>query len=167
MKNEQGYMTFVPGDRHVVFPGWNNTVLRTKGKLYTGTQPSLTIPANQFLLVGNPYASRIDMRKINSTGNAFYIWDPSIGGAYGLGGWITFSKVGNDYQNFFPSNIYGPAFTTNNFIESGMAFIVRRGDANPGTVQLEENDKEYIDAIASWWVNPYLAELPLHLLTSL
>ena len=145
MKLQQGFMTFVPGDRKVIFPAWNNTTLRTKGTLYTGTQGALTIPADRFMVVGNPYASRIDMRNINTTSNAFYSWDPSLGGLYGLGAFNTFVKdADGNYRNLLTSNIFGPGVSIpnpNNFIESGMAFIVRGGMGSAGNIQIEENDK--------------------------
>ena len=146
IKDNLGYMAFVPGDRKVVFPASNATTLRTKGQLYMGNQPTITVPAGQFKVIGNPFASAINKNFINVPGidQAFYIWDPSIGGSYGLGAFNTFVKIGSGWYNLLSSPIYGPAtfVTPHNNIESGAAFIVRgtTGGAG-GSISFKEADK--------------------------
>lgn len=148
IKTNKGYLVFVAGDRTISWPGWNTTTLTTKGSLYTGKQTSITIPANKFGTIGNPYASRIDMRNINTSAGhvSYYIWDPSLGGNYLLGGWNTmyWDPADLTYRNLLPSNIYpglaGDFSNINNYIESGMAVVVKAG-VTPLTVTFEENDK--------------------------
>jgi hypothetical protein len=147
INTERGYMVFVAGDFTASFPNSNATKLRTSGQLFTGTQVPITIDANKFALLGNPYASNIDLKKLNISGDslvaeAVYVWDPSATGSYGVGNWYTlFKNDDGDYVNdIFGSEIYGPAGTVNNFIESGQAFFVR-GGTTTSTITFEENDK--------------------------
>lgn len=150
--DQKGYMLFVRGDRGVAFPNVGNTTLRTKGRLFTaqpGNLPPVTnVVADMFESVGNPYASAIDVRKIQLGGNAapaFIVWDPALGGAYGLGAFQTLSQTKllvNDY-NFYPSpggGSYGSIDDPNNFIQSGQAFFAQANGA-PGTVTFDENVK--------------------------
>jgi len=142
---ERGYFVFVAGDRTVTFPGSKPTKFRTVGTINRGTLPNITVPANQFATIGNPYPSRIDMRNINKTvqiSNTYYVWDPSLGGLYTLGAFNTFFFDGANYVNLLSSTLYGTAFTPNNFIESGMAVMVRNTSPTlSGTITFEENDK--------------------------
>ena len=102
--SKEGWMTFVRGDRTAIGLGAISTptVLRTKGSLHIGTQPVISIPARQFIGIGNPYASPLDMRKISRSGipNVFYIWDPNLG--TGLGAFQTFSL--NSDGNYKPTS---------------------------------------------------------------
>ncbi len=88
--NQVGYMLFVRGDRSVTYPNFNNTTLRTKGTLLTGTQTAVNVKAGKFQSVGNPYASDIDLRKLTMTGlnPDIIVWDPSLtsGSTYRIGG---------------------------------------------------------------------------------
>ncbi len=127
--NQNGYLLFVRGDRSAAFPNYNNTTLRTKGKLVTGTQPSITVKAGKFQSVGNPYAAEVDIRKITTSNVSLdiIIWDATLttGSVYGLGAYQTLYKLGSNYYNLLSSPAYGPAGTVNNFIKSGLAFFVQ------------------------------------------
>ena len=127
--NNKGYMLFVRGDRSAVFPNYNNTTLRTKGTLVTGTLPAITVKAGKFQSVGNPYAAEVDIRKITTRGVSpdIIIWDATLttGSAYGFGAFQTLYKMGNNYYNLLSSPAYGPAGTVNNYIKSGLAFFVQ------------------------------------------
>ena len=53
--------------------------------------------ANVFESVGNPYASEIDLSNLSITGGVkkFYtVWDPKLGGAFGLGAFQTLGQTG-------------------------------------------------------------------------
>jgi hypothetical protein len=146
ISSEKGYMVFVAGDRFMrTLSPATPTTLRTSGTLYRNNQALGPIAASKFAVAGNPYASRVDLRLLNKSGvsNAFYVWDPSITGSYGLGAWNTFSYdiPSSSYQNLLTSGVYGTALTNNNFIESGQAFMVKDLGAGTGTVTFEENDK--------------------------
>src|SRR5204863_7518038 len=139
---------FVRGDRTAM--GLNATptiaVLRTKGALFTGTQQMITIPANQFRSIGNPYAAPLDMRNILIDGGinkTFYIWDPNLGS---LGAYQNFNFNSSD-GNYYPTPGGGsyPAGIPYNYIQSGQAFFLY---ANPaGHITFTEAAKA--DATAS------------------
>lgn len=147
--NSQGYMLFVRGDRSVT--AFNQaataTTLRTSGVLYQPefNTPAITnVSANKFQSVANPYASAIDVSKINRTGgvqDVYYVWDPKLTNSsvsvWGLGAWQTIVKVGNIYT-VVPG---GGSYANGNVnIESGQAFLVRAVDAD-GSISFNESCK--------------------------
>lgn len=142
--NQNGYILFVRGDRSAVFPNYNNTTLRTRGTLITGTQPAITVKAGKFQSVGNPYAAEVDIRKITTSNVSpdIIIWDATLttGSVYGLGAYQTLYKAGNNYYNLLSSPAYGPAGTVNNYIKSGLAFFVQAFDKD-GQLTFTERSK--------------------------
>jgi hypothetical protein len=156
IKNNQGYIVFVPGDRRVVFPASNITTLRTKGALYKGTQPTINIPAAEFAVVGNPFASRINFRQIHSSNSSnldavYYVWDPSISGIYGLGAINTIYKdIDGDFKNLVPSALYGGFNSVHNDIESGLAFLVKANVGSAASLYVTEADKTAGSALVSF-----------------
>ncbi len=137
-----GYFLFLHGSRAYDLSLNNlgavdNTVLRSRGTIKTGSQP-MSVAATGFTLVGNPYASAIDFDQLTKTnvGNKFTLWDPSRSGSYGYGGYVTFTKVGALYVAApLPASA-----SLNQQIQSGYAFFVE-GSGTAGTVIFEENDK--------------------------
>ncbi len=134
-----GYMVLVRGDRTVNAFGQapKPTLLRTSGNLFMGKQTARAVPANQFTVMGNPYASAIDFSKIAKTGgvqDVFYVWDPKLAG---LGAWQTFIGLGTSYFAVPGGGSYAGENTN---IESGQAFLVR-AVGTPGTITFEENNK--------------------------
>ena len=117
IRNVQGYMLFVRGDRtatHLNGPGViSPTILRTSGPINTGTQPAVTVPASGFASIGNPYPSAVDYRALTRAGvsNFFYVWDPKLGGAYNLGAIETFSLSGGNYVNITISSQARPSLS--------------------------------------------------------
>jgi hypothetical protein len=141
IKNPAGWMTFVRGDRTAIGfnAAANNTVLRTKGTLFQGNQVFPTQPYT-FTSVGNPYASTIDMRRIqlsSQLGPFFTLWNPNLTGVEGLGAYQTYSLDGTDYV---PTPSGGGA--TNNDIQSGQAFFVQSSTKQVGTVTFTEQAKK-------------------------
>ncbi|CAN5756642.1 hypothetical protein BH11BAC4_BH11BAC4_01340 [soil metagenome] len=154
LQNKLGYMIFVRGDRTVTTSAAaaNQTTLRSKGTLFQPSNPPASVPvtANKFQTFGNPYASRIEFSKVRaaSTGinDVFYVWDPTLAGSYGLGGYQTISGVagyiptvgtpptGNPATVFYPAGIAAP------FIESGQAVFVK-GNGTGGNVNFNETVK--------------------------
>ncbi|HEY8660013.1 MAG TPA: T9SS type A sorting domain-containing protein [Hanamia sp.] len=145
IENSHGYMLFVRGDRSVTAANQpaNATILRTLGKLYSpGSEApqTISIPANSFQSIGNPYASAIDFSNLNFTGgveDAYYIWDPQLtsgtSSAYGYGGYRTISgntvvPSGGNYIDGNPPPI-----------QSGQAFFVY--GTSGGTISFSENSK--------------------------
>ena len=142
LNHQPGYFLFVHGSRAYDLTLNNlgvtdNTVLRSRGTIKTGSQP-VSVAASGFTLVGNPYASAIDFDQLSKTnvGNKFTLWDPSRSGSYGYGGYVTFTKVGALYVAAPP-----PASASlNQLIQSGAAFFVE-GSGTAGTLTFEETDK--------------------------
>lgn len=130
--NNKGYMIFVRGSRAVTSTSQNadSTILRTKGKLLTPANPpaTITISANKFEAIGNPYACPVSFTNIYdlcspSITNGFYTWDPSPNaGTYGLG----------MYQ--FHSYLYNYDGCA---IQSGQAFFVY-STGSSGTLSFSE-----------------------------
>ncbi len=145
MQTNKGYFVYIRGDRSATVSGGvfnpTATTLRTHGNLYIGTQPSITLPAGQNVMVGNVYASAIDFNvmltnSLVSGTNSFKVWDPKIAGTTNTGGYQTFSSS-NGYDPTPGGGSYGS--TPNSRIESGHAFILNA--AGGGSVQLTESAK--------------------------
>jgi parallel beta-helix repeat protein len=140
IQNSKGYFVFVRGDRTVTTfnATAKPTILRTTGKLYTANvdelPPVTTIGANRFECIGNPYASAIDFRTINKSGNidnTFYVWDPLLTGYNIQGGYQTISST----NGYIPipggtSNYSGNEPVTS--IQSGQAFFMHTTGAGSG-----------------------------------
>ena len=140
-----GYMVFIRGDRtaNTFTSTSTQTVLRTKGDLYTGDQASILVNAGKFASIGNPYASALDMRMITKTGlkDFFYVWDPKLAGSKGLGAYQTFAKDGvGDYVITPGDGSYGSSSTASNYIRSGLAFFVQ-SEIIGGSLTFKEDAK--------------------------
>ncbi len=125
---QNGYMVFVRGDRTVTAfnqPA-NITNLRTTGTLLTGTLPPIIVTPGQFQSIGNPYASPVDFTLITKDAgidNQFYVWDPYLYGAYGLGGYQTLSSA-NAWKPVPGGTPSYPSGVPCSIIQSGQAFFV-------------------------------------------
>ena len=175
LNNKHGYFLFVRGDRSVTDVGTaaNPTNLRAKGALFqphTGyAPPSVTAPGwtsspQKYVMVGNPYASAINLEYMHTnTGyfsnltDIFVVWDVSIPGTQGYGGY-QYLDAGN---NFEPTSA-GPGGTTNYYqtgvsypeIQSGQAFFVSAtNNGSTGTVSFDENAKSGNSRIVTRMVN--------------
>jgi hypothetical protein len=95
------------------------TILRTHGGLITGNQ-FINIPDSGYQLVGNPYPSSLDMRKITRTGEVdpfFFVWDPHLST---VGGFQTFTFADGDYKPVPGGGSYGGWGLQ--YIQSGVLF---------------------------------------------
>lgn len=155
ISNKQGYMLFVRGSRAINLPAStpsttaDATVLRPTGTVRYGTQPTITNASGGWTVIGNPFPSAISFNSINKTGviggvggnNAFYLWDPNMGGGFGYGAFITFSWDGSTKYN---KSIVSPYSGTSNIgdtgvVPSGAALLV---NLNPGgSLTIAEKDK--------------------------
>jgi hypothetical protein len=139
ISSTMGYMTFVRGSRAYATTNTTTspTVLRTTGVLKQGSQAAIAVSTNTMVSVGNPYPAAIDLRKLSKTGvqDFFYVWDPKLGGSYGVGGYQTFSKTGSDYYVTPGGGSYGVG-AAQNFIDCGQAFFVK--GAAGGTLNFHE-----------------------------
>ena len=154
-----GYMLFVRGDRNYTptLPtptATSATMIRSKGSLYQGTQPAIVVSATGTgrTLVGNPFASAIDLETIfvpaTTLDQNFYIWDPTMTGNYGVGGFRVVQRNGVGSYTSTPS--LGVANdNTLRYIQSDQAFFLKATGSNANVV-FNENSK--IDLISV--VNP-------------
>ena len=145
MKNMNGYMVFVRGNRLATtyLSPVTETVLRTKGPLYTYDQAPIIVAPGKFQAIGNPYASSLDLRNINSTGlkDFYYIWDPKIGGEFGYGGYQTLSvNSAGDYEVTPGGGSFGAAGSVCNYIRSGWAFFMQ-ATTSGGSLTFKESAK--------------------------
>ncbi|MEX0636866.1 MAG: hypothetical protein WD135_08860, partial [Ferruginibacter sp.] len=140
-----GYMFFIRGDRlNTSNSNSVSTTLRTSGQLNYSTQ--ITVPANQFALIANPYASQVNFTKLTTSNlaPAFYVLDPLLAGDYGTGNYQTLYKgvlQDNNYYVFTSGGTYGNTGMLMNTIESGQAFFVKAGNQS-GSIQFVETAKE-------------------------
>jgi hypothetical protein len=146
IQKDQGYYVFVRGDRTVGVGGTTGTTnLRVAGQLRTGNQTFSVIknlaPAAGFQSIGNPYASRIDVRSFLSTGEvseSFYLWNP-IGGYYNVGQFELYAKNYTDLNFRRNGSLAGAVLNT---IESGQAFFLQNNSTDTdGSITIKESDK--------------------------
>ncbi len=130
--DQPGYMLFVRGDRSIVVsssavPGVSTT-LRTRGEVNIG-DVNVKLNPSGFQVVGNPYASAIGFNNVvfnnvspaSTAGKSFYLWDPKLGGENNVGGWVTFTSLGNGTYAV-SGNISG--YSNTGIIESGAAMLL-------------------------------------------
>ncbi len=133
IRSHAAYFTYVRGDRGST--GTNsilsNTVLRTFGSLIQG-DTLITIPSGAGMIgTGNPYASAIDARKLVMSNDEvvnIYLWDPKLGGLYGMGAFqlLSFDPLLDDDFTIFPGGgSYGLTGSIMNTIESGLGFFIQ------------------------------------------
>ena len=131
ISTDYGYMLYMRGDRNAT-PSNNSitaTTLRTNGSLKQGAYPvtPITVPSSQYSLIGNPYVSQIDFRNVTKGAgidNTFYVWDPKLTGANGLGAFQSMSYDGSNYLISPGGGSYGVNGSSMNTIESGEAFFI-------------------------------------------
>jgi|GEM_PF-2494804 len=136
------YMTFVFGNRNnntiSVGSTPGNTTLRATGPLKTGNQ-LYPVNATGFTSIPNPFASPINFATITRSGvaNTFYLWDPKVGGANGVGAYVTVSFNGSTYD--VSANAVSPE---SQYIQSGQGFLVYPlVSGTAGSVTIKESDK--------------------------
>ena len=148
------YMLFVRGDRSIprpvtAFTKPNNTTLRAMGNLNVGDQ-TFNVNATGFTAIPNPFASPIDFSKFtrNNVQNNFYLWDPKLGGKYGVGGYVNVSFNGTSYD-------VTPAAVSpeSQLIQSGQSFLVKSTGA-AGSLVIKEADKSATPATNVFVMNP-------------
>lgn len=136
-----GYFLFVRGDRNLILTNPANsdyTTLSSRGKVQTG---SITLDvANDFTLIGNPYASPIDFnlidKSVNTYAHRFYVWDPQLNQ---VGGYVVMEDFGNP-GIFKPKAPYAGS-SQDNYIQSSQAFFVVREAPGPATIIIKETNK--------------------------
>ena len=149
--NKNGYFLFVRGDRSktLLSSTPNPTNLRSKGELFqphTGyAPPNVTVQAGLFQLVGNPYASAIDIQTMATNGNfqnltnVVYVWDPLLPGTQGYGAYQTLSAANSYIPSPGGTTTY-PSGVARTEIQSGQAFFVK-SPTIAGSVSFDESIK--------------------------
>jgi len=124
----------------------NDTRLRVNGDLHTGNFDLDTSDLDQansvFNLIGNPFQAIVDYNQVARTGvtDYIYVWDATIGGINGVGGYVSVELPSGDETVVAPGTGISDA---NQFIAPGQAFFVQN-DNNNGTnttITISENDK--------------------------
>jgi hypothetical protein len=106
--------------------------------------PSGSYGSDGWNLVGNPYPSAINFNsvsRIGTVGNNYYLWDPILAGATGVGAFVTFSRnAGNTAYDRTSTSAGSTTLPTDGTIESGAAFLVDFG-LSPGSLDIAETAK--------------------------
>jgi len=132
ISDREGYMVFVRGDRSITNSSTpaNAVTLRSTGRLFapgTDAPPSSTVGAAQFASLANPYASAISITDLIAASSGldqtFMVWDPTLSGSYGYGGFQTFSSIDGYLPHPGGTTNY-PSGTPVTSVESGQAFFV-------------------------------------------
>ena len=143
------YFIFVRGDRIMANTSpynSNTTTLTSRGRLQTGRQTfALTAATNAFTLVGNPYASPVDMKNIIRTNitNRYYVWDPYIN--LEQGGYVVFDDFDND-----GTYIATPPTTLSQSLQSGQAFFTQTMSNAPASVVFRESAKSSVNNLLTF-----------------
>ena len=144
-----GYFLFVRGNRSYDISHTtastppSTTTLRVKGEINQGTNTVTysNLPADQFVVVGNPYAAPVDFATISKTNikNTFWAWDAQRSGT-SLGGYVTVSwdEISGSYDMDFPAS----QTEQTQIIQSGQAVLVQVLNSNATTaITFTEIDK--------------------------
>lgn len=145
LNDYSAYCLFVRGSRAVdlslaIYAPTDPTIIRETGTLsngtYTKSYPSIN--NGEYLFVGNPFASSINLANVMSVSsgistNKFYVWDPAINGSYGVGGYVTY-----DNGIMVPVTPNYPSPTT--IIQGEQGFMVQSNAAS-ASLMFRQNSK--------------------------
>lgn len=148
LTSNSAYCLFVRGSRAVHLE-WatgaptDPTIIRETGYLnnntYTANYPTTTV--GEYLFIGNPFASSIDLSKVFAASgtngistNKYWVWDPALNGSYGVGGYVTY-----DNGIFVPSTSNYPD-TALTIIQGEQGFLVQT-NATSAALQFKQSCK--------------------------
>jgi hypothetical protein len=112
------------------------TTLKATGQLITGEVTYSNIPTTSHTLIGNPYASPINLNSILDASTTlekyFWVWDPNGAnqGAYNM-----FDADANSYT------VTNLSYTNSTVIQSGQAFFVKALSGQTGSFTISESNK--------------------------
>lgn len=149
---QTGYRILIRGDRSSDLrsntPTVNATTLRATGTLTTGTVniTELATGNNQYSFIGNPYWAAVDWTALQTgatnIGTTYWIWDPTIAGTNGRGGYTSFTRTGPG------SGATSGGGSINKNIQPGQAFFVQHIGA--GTIlPFNESNKDLSTAFTN------------------
>lgn len=147
------YFIFINGDRHAYSPytsgPQNTTTLLPTGTLQMGNITDATnAAANGFTLIGNPYASHVDLdlfRLNNTTSNlktTYYYWDPYLTGQYGVGGYVTVSYDAGGAETITPQGGGLATSDETRYLQSGQAMFVQSKSPAAGIASITFNENQ-------------------------
>ena len=135
------YRLFVRGDRSIDLTDNADaptvTTLSAKGTMHIGSfSPTLATVANNYSFVGNPYQAVVDINATTRTNltDFIYVWDASISGGSGNGGFVTVPIPGSASPNPYSSD-------ATQYVAPGQAFFVQNTATGSGAITFEEADK--------------------------
>lgn len=139
------YRLMVRGDRTIDLSNdpvddATETALSATGTMLTGSfSPTLATAAHHYSFVGNPYQAVVDFNAVTKTNltGYLYIWDASIAGANGNGGFtVVDASDGSEVTSISPYSS-----DANRYIMPGQAFFVQNTAAGNANITFEEADK--------------------------
>jgi hypothetical protein len=145
-----GYRILIRGDRSVSLntntPTATNTTLRATGALTTGTVnfTGISGTTNNYTLLGNPYWAGVDWTAVTRTNlsTTYWIWDPTIAGTNGRGGYTSFTRTG------VGTGTTSGGGNINKNIQPGQAFFVQTTGASPA-LSFAEANKDIVTAFTN------------------
>jgi Secretion system C-terminal sorting domain len=147
-----GYRILIRGDRSTNLtsntPTVTATTLRATGKLDTGAiaASSLATAINQYSFMGNPYWAPVDWTLLQAAATnvstTYWIWDPTITGTNGKGGYTSFTRTG------VGTGTSSGGGSINKNIQPGQAFFIQNSAATP-TLSFAESHKDVASGLTS------------------
>ncbi|SHE61081.1 Por secretion system C-terminal sorting domain-containing protein [Psychroflexus salarius] len=137
------YRLMVRGDRTIDLT--NNeasataTTLSASGTMHTGSySPTLASAADNYSFVGNPYQAVVDFASVTKSNltDFIYVWDASVAGSNGNGGYVTVQVSTGNITAPSPSSS-----DASQYIAPGQAFFVQNNATGNGSITFEEADK--------------------------
>lgn len=118
------------------------TTLSATGALIQGAHIKNlgTLSANQYVLVGNPYASPVMPNSItrSNLNSSLWMWDARVSGNNNLGRYVSYSTVTSSYS----VTDLASGYQNNGIpIQSGQAFFVQASSAGAASLSFQESHK--------------------------
>lgn len=145
----EAYRMIIRGDRSINMntntPTPNNTILRSYGTILQNSQTiSLSAIAGRYNLIGNPYASAVDLSTVTKTNAAdvIYIFDPNMpngaapadNDAFNKGAYVAFDLSTGTSSMSDESEV-------NKYLQPGQAFFIQTKNNGPASITFNETDK--------------------------
>jgi Secretion system C-terminal sorting domain len=137
------FYIYIDGDRLASSFANQGTRLIPSGRLQLGDQIfGVRNVASAFSLVGNPYASSLDLNQFrlsnlaHNVNTSYWYWDPYLTGQYGAGAYVTVSYDADGNETIAPA-----AATHTRFLQSGQAMFVQTTANAAATVTFTESQK--------------------------
>ena len=126
------------------------TTLKATGQLITGPVNYTALPSASHTLIGNPYASPLDIATMlgaNSTFSGYvWVWDANLVGSYSVGAYNLFDRAVGASGNY--SNLTDNAGISGAQIQSGQAFFVKpANDLSTFTIQETHKGSAFSNAV--------------------